>query len=287
MQDFDKVIQQIEELIINDRLDESIKKLKSIFEAFQDEDLINETILLLSRLNNYKRKLDQGVVDTFDLEYGKARLAIINLKSTAKKLITAGQQPKVISPGPAPAPSEPVSNVIFEDYFVDNSQEWPVGDNKDYAIKIRNSRMTFEHKRDVQAWQVFRSVNIDYTRDFSIKTRITFLDGVETNGYGLSWGGNGEGNYFYFVVSPNGYFTIKYHFEDQLFTLAEWTENPVVKRGKATNILEVVKKGEMMHFKLNNQVVFSSEFVSFFGDEVGMEVNQRMKVAIDLFRVTN
>ncbi|MCB0642504.1 MAG: hypothetical protein KDC44_12730, partial [Phaeodactylibacter sp.] len=132
-----------------------------------------------------------------------------------------------------------------------------------------------------------QEIEVDDRKNFSIKARMLFLGGTESNGYGLSWGA-GEGlNSFSFVVSANGLLNIVYFVDGQRFPICEWQKNPAINQGRALNILEIVKKGEIVHFKVNDEVVFTYAFISFFGNKFGFVLYQNMKVAVDLFQIRN
>ncbi|MCB0642239.1 MAG: hypothetical protein KDC44_11390, partial [Phaeodactylibacter sp.] len=81
MEDPEKLIEEAENLIADSRLELAAKKLLAFFRWKQDEELVDEVLLILSRHSNFIRKAElQGVVDIFDVEYGKIRLAVIQLK---------------------------------------------------------------------------------------------------------------------------------------------------------------------------------------------------------------
>ena len=68
---------------------------------------------------------------------------------------------------------------------------------------------------------------------------------------------------------------------------SEVLENPAVKKGRNTNLLEIIRNGPSIHFKVNGDVVFTSDFVNFFGNKIGFILFGEMKAAVDLLRISN
>ena len=278
-----EIIKQVENLIIGNKLVEATNKLRYIFETEDDEDLLNESILLLSRLVNFNNKANQGVVDYFDLEFSKIRLSVINLKSSAKKLLsTRGEDTsdshKIIK--------RDEINTIFKTNFEHPDDKWEISGELTKA-EIKNRRCFIEHLKNDRGGSFTKRIPIDTSNNFSIKCNVQFLEGTEANGYGLRWGG-GEGvNYFDFVISANGSFTVGYFLNDEPFDLCDWTKNDAIKRGKKSNTLEIIKNKSLLHFKINEEVVFTTEFIPFFGDVIGFQLYKNMKVVVSYFEINN
>jgi hypothetical protein len=286
MEKKEQIISDIETQIINNQLKEAATSLKAVFEKNQEEELINESILMLSRLNNLERKYNQGVIDLFDLEFSKVRLALITLKTSAKKVLDVNHK---LTLKEIQKTQVPVYQVIFEDDFEDNRNGWGVEDSDAAISSIRNGRLFLENLTIDKSLSSTKNIKIDSKKNFSIKCRITFLDEIELNGYGISWGGSNEGatDSFRFVISSDGYFSIYYFIDSEYFELCDWEENSAIRQGKTMNFLEIVKNGNIMHYKVNGEVVFTSEFISFLGDRVGIVIGPAITVAVDLFQVTN
>ena len=267
----EKNISEIEEFIISNKIGQALIELKKIFQNFNDEDLVNESLLILSRLKIFSAKSNQGVIDYFDLEYSKIRLSTLSLKSAAKKLLEKTDEGVI-----RPKINYPNLNIVFRDDFNSNDSGWFEGEDEICKSYIKNGRYFIEHLRNklsLLSWE--QEIEIDTTKNFQLKCGIMFIEGTKTNGYGISWGGaigdeNSEFYLFDFVVSANGAFRISYYIENKTINIVEWTKNSAIKLGVNTNNLEVLKNGELMHYKINNEVVFTSEFNSFFGNKTGV-----------------
>jgi len=294
MQRKEDIIKNVEALIIENRLKEAINALIPVFSSADDEHLLNEAILTLSRLNNFMSKSNQGVVDQFDMEYSKIRLSVLNMKSSAKKLIKQKetQSPPLSSQAnfSIPQPQKKVQaglQIIFEDDFINNEHNWPIGSSDISHREIKNGRYFLEHTREKHCDLYTRQVLIDSKKDFSISSRMTFIHGTDNNAYGLSFGKGDNSNYFQFGISANGYCLFNYFLNNDYFKVSGWLTSSAIKQGKQSNLLQIDKKGDTLHFKINNQEVYTSEFLSFFGDDLGFAVNRNMKIAVDFLRVEN
>ena len=284
-------IREIEDLIADNRLQVAGEKLLSFFRSLEDEELINRAVLNLGRLKNFLRSSEQlGVVDFFDEEYAKVRLAIVQMKSTAKMLLEKDQRDAIIlkpDPKTDSAPLQRSPKIIVDENFKNNDRDWPTEQDHIKSANIQNGRYFIEHFRNEKGWRFTQDIEVDDRKDFTISARMLFLEGTESNGYGLSWGA-GEGlNSFSFVVSANGLFNIVYFVDGRRFPICEWEKNPAIRKGNAINILEIVKMGDIIHYKVNEEVVFTAPFISFFGNKFGFVLYQNMKVAVDYYRISN
>jgi len=107
-----EIITEVENLIVENKLEEAIKKLLPIFKESHDEDMVNECLLIWSRLKNFLRKSNLGVVDFFHIEYPKIQLSVLNLKNVAKKMVESFDK-HMVEGTKQNVKSE--SKIIFED----------------------------------------------------------------------------------------------------------------------------------------------------------------------------
>ena len=279
-------IENIEKLIIRNRLEEATIQLKSIFHNMEDEELLNESILILSRLSNFEKKSSQGVIDYLDKEYGKIRLSVINLKSSAKTLLKG----KANTSNKNSDERERINHnrILFNEEFKDNKNGWVTKEDEGKECYIKGGRYYFENKRiEAKLWYSTINIKLDTEDNFIIKTRITYLKGENSKAFGLLWGFLDENNLFRFLISADGEFYIDYFIEGEQLTIEGWKKNPIIKTGKKTNLLEIVKNLDVLHFKINQEVVYTMEYISFFGNEFGFGIENNVKIAIDLLRITN
>ena len=86
-QDERQISEQIEELVEDEQLEKALEKMKHFFKE-NDEDLYDDSILLLGRLKRLSKKVDKGIITKEDenLEINKILNAILNLNKELKDL---------------------------------------------------------------------------------------------------------------------------------------------------------------------------------------------------------
>lgn len=277
-------ISDIEELIMNNKLVEATLELKDIFQEYNDEELLNESIVLLSRINNATKKSEQGVVDYFDPEFSKIRVSLINIKSLAKVVLDLNQTPKSLN---EQEEKNDVYTIVFEENFSGNENNWPIYNNTEQLAFIEHRRYLIKNFSSnlSRVYSIYKDVNEN--RNFKIRSRFHYLGGNETGGFGISWGESENGNCFRFMISSNGFFNIDYSFNNNLIDLKSWTRSIAINKGLKPNLLEVTKNREEMHFMINDKLVHKEIYVSFFGPKLGFFLGADLEVAIYFFQIHN
>ena len=206
LKELEKCVKNIEEQIMFNKLEDALLNLKFVFEEIADNSLVDETILAASRLQNFMSKSNLGVVDYFDKEFIQIRYLIINLKSSANNILNKYKSIDFYKP-----PTR-LDNVIFEDNFTDNRNNWGLGEFPSSLSIIKKNRLFIESFNEGHhLWQ--QVVKIDTNNNFHIKCRITCIDVDSECHYGIHWGGNAldevsECFNFRFSVTTNGMFYI-------------------------------------------------------------------------------
>jgi len=81
------LIELIEKYIIENNLDDALNELRIFFNNNNQDDLNDESILLLSRLKNIKGKANMGMAKYTDEEFNQIRYSTLVLKKSARKII--------------------------------------------------------------------------------------------------------------------------------------------------------------------------------------------------------
>ena len=132
----------------------------------------------------------------------------------------------------------------------------------------------------------WKAVDLDTTKDFIIETKATFRDGGD-HGYGMSWGANSAGDKFFFIVSPNGQYCIRYSIADVVTNIVDWKPSAHIYLGASTNILKIHKKLNTINYYINDHLVESRAFSELFGHWIGMIVCDKKTVFFEHFKVLN
>ncbi|MDW7692552.1 caspase family protein [Flammeovirgaceae bacterium SG7u.111] len=176
---------------------------------------------------------------------------------------------------------------IFFDGFSDNRNDWAEGNNLGNGARkgaVQNGYYYFESKTE-KAGVTHKSIKLDESRDFEIEARIKFASGVETSGIGLLWGLNSDpyGDYSFFFSANGKYEITKY--KGKYHKYKDWTESSIVRKYDY-NKLTVRKKGSTMYFFMNEELVHTMGYVSFFGSKIGFQVGEKSVIHVDYLRVS-
>jgi S1-C subfamily serine protease len=162
-------------------------------------------------------------------------------------------------------------NVFYESFYSsDNINQWPLVKNgKNHASEIVPEKgLLMKTKTDVGFKQIIH-YPLDLEKQFSIETIVDFKKGKKNNGHGLIWGFKDGDNYYYFIISANGYYTIGAKTEGLNLQLKEWTQTNSINQNKQRNQLKILKIKDKMYFSINGQLVYSDDFYSFRGNYIG------------------
>ncbi len=188
--------------------------------------------------------------------------------------------------------------ITIEDHFVDNSINWWTGKNENGGCEIINGAYVIEHTRETDDYSVCMTLSIIESKAYSMEASFTFLNGYTKNGFGFLWGqkSNSEGEeayagFHYFVISASGKYVIRsYNPETKIAEpIKDWTDSAFINKGEnQVNILKIIKFDDTidkkLYFLINDQIVFQSDYLPFFGYETGFILFQNMKISIDYFK---
>lgn len=164
--------------------------------------------------------------------------------------------------------------IFYEAFATDeNINDWQlIGDEKDYKSNIiAEEGLLMETKTD-NGFRQSIHIPLSLTEDFSIETIINFKSGDLNSGHGLVWGFKDWENYYYFLISSNGYFTIGAKTEGINLEMKEWTKTSVINQNYERNQLKILRAGENIYFSINGELVYSDEFYGFRGNNIGFYI---------------
>lgn len=177
-------------------------------------------------------------------------------------------------------------NTIFYDNFSSNSKDWPVKNNANVTLEIRNGYYYFTHHNKTKGWSAHKQIRIVESRDFIIETKIKKISGIQDNGFGLIWGRKDTDNQFAFIISGNGYFKIKKERFGKETLFQDWKTHSAINQGNgALNTLKISKSYGKVYFYINGRLVHSMSSQKFPGERVGFVVYNNQSIAIDYLSV--
>jgi len=118
-----------------------------------------------------------------------------------------------------PGPTMGLGEVEEVENFDNNRRGWPVGDSSN----IQDGGY-FLDSRERGPFTV-QNTSLGYIGfDFSYDGQVTFVGGSENEGYGLVFGYRDPDNYFAFLITKNGQFTVVEERQGEYNILVPWTE---------------------------------------------------------------
>ncbi|MBN2758851.1 MAG: hypothetical protein JXR51_16915, partial [Bacteroidales bacterium] len=185
--------------------------------------------------------------------------------------------------------SENDKEKIFSDDFSTNNNAWSVG-NFDCKI-YTHSPGYFEMKSTCPDRATGHLVNyrnefiINQTRNFEIETSIALISGDEIQSNGIAWGQNNMDNYFIFMFSANGTYSIYKRYNGTWETWKEVTSTSLIKKNNF-NKLTIRKIDNKFYFFINNGFVHSCSFEPFLGQMLMFQGAQNSTIRIDYINIS-
>jgi hypothetical protein len=180
---------------------------------------------------------------------------------------------------------QPSAQVIFEEHFNNNNRGWLQFSNNDAQFAVTDGGFVMESKGGGW-WVASKPIAISEGEDFKIECKVTRVEGVDNFGYGLIWGIKDSKNYYYFVISGDGKFTVTRVREGVVTRLIPWATPNSINRFNSTNKLTIETKGSQMRFFINDSFAGKVQFEPFFGDGVGFTLWNKQKIIFDDLVVT-
>ena len=169
---------------------------------------------------------------------------------------------------------------IFRENFDSdkNPNKWILEDKKDYTSKIIPEKgLLMENKIENKGFRQTIHIPIDITEDFSIETIVDFKKGSDNTGHGLIWGFKDWNNYYYFLISANGYYKIGAKTDGLIFEFQKWETSQYINKNASRNTIKVNRVNDKMYYSINGRIVFSEDFYSLKGNHVGFYISSGQK----------
>lgn len=181
--------------------------------------------------------------------------------------------------------SQPHAQVIFEEHFDKNDRRWLEFSNNNAQFAVTDGGYVIESKTEGGRFAT-KPIAIGPKEDFKIECRVTKVEGVDNFGYGLVWGAKNNKNYYYFAISGDGKFSVTRIQEGVMTRLIPWATPNSINRSNSTNRLTLERKGDQIHFFINDSFVGKIQFEPFFGDGLGFTLWNKQKLIFDDLLVT-
>jgi serine/threonine protein kinase len=174
-----------------------------------------------------------------------------------------------------------VNDIYYNDFSNKDDSIWKNEDTGN-EFYINNGKYIISGDDDNFTFHSSIKVNIDIQKDFNISATATRQEGSTNFGFGLNYCGDTDADkYAVFYISANGYYSIRSWEKDHWKVYTDWTPSSAIHTGTDMNTLLVEKRGEEIHFYINDKLVQALPFTGGYGNYFGFRVDGGQTVAFD------
>ena len=172
-------------------------------------------------------------------------------------------------------------SIHWTETFSTNERNWIASSSSTVDASVEDGAYIIERKIENKRANLFwNGVVIDPDKEFSIEATVKQINGVDNYGHGIIWGIKDKDNFYSYVISSNGYFNLSKYDQGEYITILEWTKTEFIN-SFATNVLKISRKGDSLLYMINDKLVHRTANMPFFGQNLGVIVYDKMKVAFD------
>lgn len=177
------------------------------------------------------------------------------------------------------------SNILFEDNFTSNTNNWSYKNDTDAYFRINNGKYFIAHKKNTSGFNTTIAKPFDSSNNFEIEAKFDKTTGVTNYPYGILWGKGGSSEFGFYLAST-GYYKIVRNVDGKEQVIVKWTTSSAInKNNGATNIIKIKREGNIYKYFVNEIYVTKTDFEPFFGDNLGFVVYNNQEVAVDYLKI--
>jgi hypothetical protein len=181
----------------------------------------------------------------------------------------------------------PLPKLVYEDDFNDSSSGWTVESTKDCDWYYENGEYhSLVKSPNWASW--WWSPSFGLLTDFILEADSRLVSGPKDSRYGLCFRAQNVDNFYLFLVSGNGYYSIGTRTNGQWTALGSMTKSDFIEEGNNANHLKVICKGSKIAVYANGHHLTTITDESFGDGRVGVIVDTtepNAHVAFDNFKV--
>ena len=106
--------------------------------------------------------------------------------------------------------------------------------------------------------------------DLVFGARACQVAGSHNNGYGLQFGHVDDDNFFYFMISGDGFYQFSKRVDGEWQGLIKWTRHESIHQGEACNVLMVEAADDLITLVVNGTMLAQVRDGSFSAGDIGL-----------------
>jgi hypothetical protein len=161
--------------------------------------------------------------------------------------------------------------ILLNEEFNNNTNGWTEQSGREAKSYIKDSKYICDISRGTFIMDQMISVNLNTERDFVIESTLTKKRGEAS--YGISWGADGIGSRYNFMIYSKGTYSIQKWTNYDVFSYVSDTPSYAIRPDFSPNKLTVKKAGGILMFYINGTYLKEFPFEPFFGTKTGFYSN--------------
>ena len=169
--------------------------------------------------------------------------------------------------------------------FNDTNVVNPIKETENFSESMSDGYFYIEGFQRRKISMVFYPIEIDENEDFEIETSIKKISAAKKrNSSGIVFGADGT-NFYIFKTNTKGEYKYQISKGSDL-ERTPWIESEDINKGiGSTNKLCIKKEDNQISFYVNDNLLTTRPFDSFFGNNIGFYIARKQKIAIDYLQV--
>lgn len=160
--------------------------------------------------------------------------------------------------------------VLFRDNFSDSSSGWGNLDVVEGSASYENSRYVIQI--DHEQVDLFANPGLQISGGVVVEVVATKVAGSDNNDFGILCRYQDPSNYYYFVISSDGYFAAFIVLDDKISFIGVegWIKSSSIHTGSASNTIRVECVGSAFRLYANGSLLIELQDNTFSGGDVGL-----------------
>jgi serine/threonine-protein kinase len=167
------------------------------------------------------------------------------------------------------SPTIALERILFQDDFTNSSSGWDRYSGEDAITDYApGGYRIFINDENAYFW----SNPYVYLTDVIIEVSATKNGGPDDNDFGLICRYQDPGNYYFFLITSDGYYSINKYQEGELEIVGResYTFDEGIRQGTATNLLEASCIGDLLTLSVNGNLLYEVRDSDFTAGDVGL-----------------
>lgn len=154
------------------------------------------------------------------------------------------------------------------------------GESEEYAAHVKEGTYQVAYKQDQGAWNFWQSVPIHPDTTYYIESTITPQIEGERGVYGLIWGVKNLNNYNAFLISSEGKASVVTCQQGVFHRVMPWLPINAYQNDQV-HTLALRKNNGRLRFYLDEQLLFKTPILPFYGDLLGFFIAGKTRLSIE------